>query len=597
MIKKILIISIALFALIAFSASQVTASSNSIKFYQMEKGKMLNNAKSMALPGLSGGRAVFMIGSYPSVAVTLNESKASLYTLKLRYSKPVGISTDLGVYLNGKWKKKITIPATGSLATWRNFSFELSLPNGKSTLLLKKSTKPDSIALDYVSTTLAPLKQTVDISFYEKYQTIEGFGSFGAKYNYWENAPGNTYYDNAFVNLMVNNMGLTVTRIELTPDFEPSNDNSDPNSTNNSGFSTSGNYARFIPYIKAYIGAGSTKVIATVWSPPAWMKTNNSTVNGGSLRIDMYEEFAEFLSTYSKFFKRDTGVDLFGISLQNELEFVETYNSCVYTFSEYADLMKVVGERFKKDGITTKIFGPEGMLSSVGNSTMNYIYYMNDNNSIQYLSAIAVHGYSNGVDADSPAPALWESDSSVAKEFNKQIWMTETSGYTHDWASTMGVDSNGNAVVQTPGAFQGAQDIYCALKYGKISLWTWWASSDRTFSVYSLTANGVPGKKVWASKQFFRYIRPGAVQVGSSSKINDIKVIAFKNASENTATIVLLNTGSIARQFEISTRAGSLPKSFKMYRTSSTEDCLDVGTTSTSVNIPAQSIMTLYGTY
>ena len=40
------------------------------------------------------------------------------------------------------------------------------------------------------------------------------------------------------------------------------------------------------------LARGCQKVFASVWSPPAWMKTNGSVTSGGSLREDKYAAFA-----------------------------------------------------------------------------------------------------------------------------------------------------------------------------------------------------------------------------------------------------------------------------------------------------------------
>jgi glucuronoarabinoxylan endo-1,4-beta-xylanase len=35
---------------------------------------------------------------------------------------------------------------------------------------------------------------------------------------------------------------------------------------------------------------GCTRFMSTVWSPPAWMKTNGSVIDGGELRTDTYRD-------------------------------------------------------------------------------------------------------------------------------------------------------------------------------------------------------------------------------------------------------------------------------------------------------------------
>ena len=39
------------------------------------------------------------------------------------------------------------------------------------------------------------------------------------------------------------------------------------------------------------------KILASPWSPPAWMKTNNSSI-GGSLKPEFYEAYSKYLVKY-----------------------------------------------------------------------------------------------------------------------------------------------------------------------------------------------------------------------------------------------------------------------------------------------------------
>ncbi len=49
---------------------------------------------------------------------------------------------------------------------------------------------------------------------------------------------------------------------------------------------------------KSSIAAGVGKLFASPWSPPYWMKTNNNMLNGGSLRSDQADAWANYISTW-----------------------------------------------------------------------------------------------------------------------------------------------------------------------------------------------------------------------------------------------------------------------------------------------------------
>ena len=252
-----------------------------------------------------------------------------------------------------------------------------------------------------------------------KYQTMDGFGGFGAKDVYWSSGP---FTSASFVNDLIKDLGLTILRDNIPTNFEDVNDDGDPHTTNLSNFHY-GSFTDHIQYLKDMKAAGLQKLIISCWSPAVWMKTNNN-VNGdkadapqynpnptsadNQLRTDMYEEFAERCVAYITILEQETGIDVYAISLQNEPRFTEPYESCVFNGEALRDLIKVVGKRFADDGITTKIFMPEdiGYLDGVSGMAQPTL---NDADARKYVSIVAVHGYAlDGVTANSPDAQTWQ---------------------------------------------------------------------------------------------------------------------------------------------------------------------------------------------
>jgi glucosylceramidase len=96
-----------------------------------------------------------------------------------------------------------------------------------------------------------------------------------------------------------------------------------------------------IPLIKDCIQAkgGEIKILASPWSPPAWMKTNNEMNNGGKLSSEYRDVWAKY---YAKFIKayRNEGIDIWGITVQNEPAAVQIWDSCIYSAEEERDFIK-----------------------------------------------------------------------------------------------------------------------------------------------------------------------------------------------------------------------------------------------------------------
>src|SRR5690606_13848632 len=353
------------------------------------------------------------------------------------------------------------------------------------------------------------------------YQTIDGFGFFGA-YDVWWGDAGNMWND-AWGEKVISDLGITIWRNEYFPPATP-----------NAG--QDADWAKQKPVVeglkaKADEYGVDLKFIFTVWSPPEDLKWQSSfswpgdenatrteglqtTKNGGTLNPNKYDEFADWMKAGVQLYK-DSGIDLYALSLQNELMFTQTFNSCTYTFEWYNDLLKAVVPQIKSDYPEVKIFGSENMLDLEG-ADINWPYFYHSNlkadpQASAHIDILAVHGYNDGV-APTSGSGLAERWTNHKEQFSdpmdKTVWMTETSGYADDWLG------NGTK----PGALSLAQDVHAGLYYGNMSAWVWWQGSQLDgIGEFNLMNGTTAGKKYYASKHFYRYIRPGAVRVKAES--------------------------------------------------------------------------------
>ncbi len=75
------------------------------------------------------------------------------------------------------------------------------------------------------------------------------------------------------------------------------------------------------------------ELMLSPWSPPAFMKTNGSRKNGGSLKPEYRQMWAEYICQYIRQFQ-SRGFSVRRISVQNEPKAVQTWDSCVFTAQE-----------------------------------------------------------------------------------------------------------------------------------------------------------------------------------------------------------------------------------------------------------------------
>ncbi len=110
-----------------------------------------------------------------------------------------------------------------------------------------------------------------------------------------------------------------------------------------------------IPVMKEILAiTPGIKILASPWSPPAWMKTNGK-VKAGSLKPECYQVYAEYLVKYIQGMKKE-GITIDAITVQNEPLNANNTPSMRMSAAGQADFIKNhLGPAFEKAGITSKI--------------------------------------------------------------------------------------------------------------------------------------------------------------------------------------------------------------------------------------------------
>ena len=263
---------------------------------------------------------------------------------------------------------------------------------------------------DTVSTTA-----TVIFDFDERFQTIEGWG---ASSNFFEERIGELSDSTRAVlfDLIYKDLGFNILCIRLYSDFQTEKDgiyNWDIMETQ-----------RMI--VNEAVSRGNIDFIwLKVSSPPGWMKDNNSASNGGHVKSEHYQDYAEYLSYYISHMKSDYGITINAVSIFNEPGYKDTYETTETTAEEYNDISKIVAQHFKDNGLDdVLLIGPES-----GNIKLNHDYFsllMNDSESKDNIKRFTTHQYGDQLLLYGTGPGddwLWLKQ--LAESNNKQIWETE----------------------------------------------------------------------------------------------------------------------------------------------------------------------------
>ncbi|UXH80747.1 glycoside hydrolase family 30 protein [Roseateles amylovorans] len=87
------------------------------------------------------------------------------------------------------------------------------------------------------------------------------------------------------------------------------------------------------------LAARPMQLLVSPWSPPAWMKTNGQMNNGGKLRPEYAAVWAQCYVRFIQAYEAE-GVPVWGVSVQNEPDATQRWDSCVYSAEEERDFVR-----------------------------------------------------------------------------------------------------------------------------------------------------------------------------------------------------------------------------------------------------------------
>jgi glucuronoarabinoxylan endo-1,4-beta-xylanase len=433
----------------------------------------------------------------------------------------------------------------------------------------------------------------VDLS--TTYQTIDGFGGYGARYPFWAVDQRDTarIWTPAWCDSLINDLGLTIIRGELPSwEFEAVNDNDDPFVTAWERFNITGDdqVLKQMHYLKAMTDAGVDKVLVSVWSPPAWMKDNGTVNWGGHLLPSMLNEFAEMCYAYITLLRDRFGVNVYALSVQNEPELSTGYASCIVDYDEMADRVLAVKNYFRERGCTTKVLAPEKIMGRDNAGWAGMMWYLDSiygrPGGLEAIDILGIHypyGSTMGVAVTDPYEDFaWRYtfiDTAYGwTKHGKPLWVTEESSDGTDWQA---------------GLFH-AKTIFNLLTYGHGTASIYWQIGSAAHpDEPPLLTDGRPPILYYSAKQIYRFIRPGATVVrATSSDLTRVGPIAVTHPEQNYTTIVLINDSQNAETINLS--GAGLPSTWQVYQSTETLHCERIADlSSASFQVPAQSITTL----
>ena len=168
--------------------------------------------------------------------------------------------------------------------------------------------------------------------------------------------------------------------------------------------------------VQKLVGADRFRLVASPWSPPAWMKTNAEMAHGGSLRDEMAAAWADYYVRFVKAMRDEEKIAVWALTVQNEPDVAQSWESCVYSPVEERDfIVDHLGPALENARLSdVKLFGWDhnrsGIIERAG-------VLLGNPRSAKYLAGLALHWYQQ---EDFAATAQ------VLKRFpDKQVLFTE----------------------------------------------------------------------------------------------------------------------------------------------------------------------------
>jgi glucosylceramidase len=451
---------------------------------------------------------------------------------------------------------------------------------------------------------------TISLNPAMTYQTVDGFGA-GIKRRTehlyaLEDSMREQIEAHAFQNLEAN-----MIRFFVYHDLEDPNDNNNAFVLNSSAL----NWTRYDsnPSVNAtkYIGEalnnafnlstnGFDHVIGNCNSAPAWLKTNGSHNNGGTLIAGGEDEYSEFLVAFINGMQSRYGISVTAISPTNEPDYDVTYESMNTTPSELSSIISNLDTRLTSENLSgVQIISPENFRvtsNDATKSTTNYINSMFGNpNVVDATDIVATHTYQNPIN-----PSDWSSLDTAA--LDKPIWVTEAGNlHSPDWDmedASYHIDrimdgfNYGGLTAYMLHLFyerhKYQSEVNPGENYGSSALVLWDNSN-----------NIILPKRYHVFKHFANLVKTGYQRIHLNNFDSGPKAVAFKSSDETKIVVQLFSENNLD-SFEIEIPQGTT--SIEHYVTSDntnenfslvTTDNFDLQSGFISVNIDSMSMHSL----
>ena len=293
--------------------------------------------------------------------------------------------------------------------------------------------------------------QSVVLNTNERFQKIDGWGG-GIKRRTKALAALSATKRAQIEKLAYQDLNINMIRLFIYHTLENNaNDNTDPNSINMDAINwtyynhndLSNSFSHFVvntlQQAISLSNVGIDYIIGNSNTAPGWMKKNEShkrasgdeSVLLNTLKDGMVDEFIEYILIFLTGMKDKFGIDVTEVSITNEPDFLNTYESMNVTPTELLEIIPSLREKLDQAGFSSvRIVSPESARAVPGSNNNNNLTAINSTAS--YISTMFQHAPTkSAIDVigthtyyDSSHDADWSQLTDVSDQ--KPIWVTES---------------------------------------------------------------------------------------------------------------------------------------------------------------------------
>lgn len=285
------------------------------------------------------------------------------------------------------------------------------------------------------------------------------------------------------------------------------------------------------------------RLLASPWSPPAWMKTNNNMLQGGQLKKEFYQTWADYYVRFVEEYSKED-IPIWGLTVQNEPMAVQTWESCVYSAEEERDFVKnYLGPTLKNAGLhdVKLIIWDHNRGIMYQRAAMVY----NDPEASKYVWGTGFHWYTGD---------HFENVRMVHEAFpDKKSLFTEGCVYPFDYST----------LLEWHWGERYGESIIHDLNNGASGWIDWNILLDETggpnhvgnYCLAPVIGNTKTGEVVYMNSfyylgHFSKFIHPGAHRITCSSNDDYLLAIAMLNP-DGTVVVVAMNATEKEKKYKI----------------------------------------------